>query len=97
MIVSTSYPFILVALVDGLIKACENRRLRINTGKTEVMGITKGRQKIETIINIKGHRMKQVQRPTYLGSVISDDGCSEQEIKRRIGIAKTSFGRMRNI
>ena len=34
---------------------------------------------------------------TYLGSILSEDGRCEKEIRTRIGMAKANFGKMRNL
>ena len=42
-------------------------------------------------IEIDGIEIKQVEKFEYLGSLITSDAKSDQEIKLRIGIAKTAF------
>ena len=84
-------------LVDALQEACNRKGLKINTSKTEVMGIQKGDQRLPVNIRLENQQIKQVEHFTYLGSRITEDGRSEGEIKRRIGIAKTAFGRLRKI
>jgi len=38
--------------------------------------------------------LEQVDRFTYLGSMLTADGKPDEEIKRRIGIAKTAYMKM---
>jgi len=41
--------------------------------------------------SIKGNRIEQVNQFKYLGSIMSNNGRSEKEIKSRIGQAKKAF------
>ena len=41
-----------------------------------------------TRIHIEGKLIEKVQTFTYLGALMTEDGRSEKEIKRRINIAK---------
>ncbi|GFS09661.1 endonuclease-reverse transcriptase [Elysia marginata] len=54
------------------------------------------REKVIPQIDIKidGDRVEQVANFTYLGHWITEDGRSDQEVKRRIGMAKNTFSRM---
>ena len=44
-----------------------------------------------TGIHIEGKLIEKVQTFTYLGALMTEDGRSEKEIKRRINIAKRTF------
>ena len=48
-------------------------------------------------IEIDGIEIKQVEKFEYLGSLKTSDAKSDQEIKRRNGIAKTAFKSMSNV
>ena len=48
-------------------------------------------------IKLNGTILKQVQKFKYLGAVITSDGKCRTEIRNRIGQAKTTCQRMRNI
>ena len=48
-------------------------------------------------LEFDGIEIKQVNKFEYLGSLITSDAKSDQEIKRRIGIAKTAFTCMSNV
>ena len=87
----------LQALVDKLQEECGGVGLRINIMKTEVMGITKRRERLMVDINIEGSPLYQVDRFRYLGSVISEDGRCDDEIRARIGMEKANFGSMRRL
>ena len=84
-------------LVNRLQEACNRKGLKINVNKTEVMGISKGDQRLPVNISLENKQINQVSSYTYLGSKITDDGRSDGEIRRRIGIAKTAYGRLKKI
>ena len=48
-------------------------------------------------IAIDGEQIEQVASYMYLGSLITEDGRSEKEIKRRIMIARSTFTYMRTL
>ena len=87
----------LQALMDKLKEECRKLGLRINIGKTEVMGVTKRRERLPVNITLAGESLKQVETFRYLGSVLSEDGRCESEIRTRIGMAKANFGKMRTL
>ena len=84
----------LQALVDGMQESCQRKGMKINSGKTETMGVTKRRQRVNVRIMIEGMLIRQTESFSYLGCIISEDEGSEREIKKRIGIAKAAFGSM---
>ena len=48
-------------------------------------------------IHLDGQEVEQVSKFVYLGELITDNGKSEEEIHRRIEIARKSFSKMRTI
>ena len=48
-------------------------------------------------LDIDAIKIKQVEKFEYLGSLVTSDAKSDQEIKRRIGIAKPAFKGMSNV
>ena len=84
-------------LVDGLSEGCERYGLKINIGKTEVMGVTKRSEQITVDISVGGGTLKQVRNFRYLGSLVQEDARCEGDIKGRIGMAKAAFGQLRKI
>ena len=87
----------LQASMDKLHQGCGEVGLRINVAKTEVMGITKRRERLMVNLNIEGAALYQVDKFRYLGSLVSEDGRCDDEIRARIGMAKSDFGSMRRI
>ena len=71
--------------------------LRINIDKTEVMGVTKRSEPLPVNIYMEGRRFNQVASFKYLGSLVSEDGRCDKEIKARIGMAKANYGSMRKV
>ena len=84
-------------LVDALDTSCREKGLKINKNKTEVMGITKAKERLTVRINVQGNPVKQVNEFKYLGSIITEEGSSEKDIKIRIAIAKTAFGKLKKL
>ena len=84
-------------LIDGLDTACRRKGLKINISKTESMGITKKKEQLRVAVNLDGNAVKQVEKFQYLGSLVTEDGMCEQEIKKRIILAKAAFGNIRKL
>ena len=61
------------------------------------MGVTKKRERLPVSITLAGESLKQVATFMYLGSVLSEDGRCESEIRARIGMAKVTFGKLRKL
>ena len=59
--------------------------MKRNLEKTEVQYI--GKEKVDMNISINGTSLKQVDEFVYLGSKIARDGSSDQDVRRRIGLA----------
>jgi len=58
--------------------------LVINVDKTKTMAV--GDEQMKMHIQINGKELEQVKEFVYLGGVISDDGRSIADIRRRIGL-----------
>ncbi len=66
-------------------------RMKINnTKKTKAMAVSKKPNSPKINIAIDGEQIEQVTSYMYLGSLITEDGRSEKEIKRRIMIARAT-------
>ena len=83
-------------IIERVDAAGEELGLKINRGKTECMVISKGSAPTCNL-SIGNEIIKQVNKFKYLGSIITEDGRCESEIKQRIGIARSAFGKMRNV
>ena len=67
------------------------RSLGINFSKTEVMGITRRRERVNVEIYLLVTRVKQVSSFKYLGCTTGKSTNSEKEFIKRIAIAKLAF------
>lgn len=83
-------------LMDGVVRAAEEYGMKVNGKKTKAMRISR-RGIGEVKIFIEGQKVEQVKRFKYLGSIISDDGRCDAEIKARIGIAKDVFSKRKEL
>ena len=77
-------------IMDKLNETGRKYGMKINLKKTKVMRITHTNNK-NMKITIDGIRIETVSEFKYLGSIITDDGRCETEIRRRIAKAKASF------
>ena len=83
----------LQTLINKLQEECRKFGLRINIGKREVMGVTQRRKRLPVNITLADETINKVSTFGYLGSVISEDGRFNAEIRARIGMAKGNLGR----
>ena len=68
--------------------------LHMHLGKTKVMcnpGVNK------TYININGRKIKEVDNYIYLSQMVTKDHDQEQELRHRIGLGWTAFGKLDSI
>ena len=71
--------------------------MKINIKKTKTMVVSKKPNSPKINIAIDGEQIEQVASYMYLGGLITEDGRSEKEIKRRIMIARSTFTNMRTL
>ena len=65
--------------------------MSINVNKTECLVVIKLETVQRLTLFLKGNSIKQTEHFRYLGSLISSNGRSTNEIKRRIVLAKQAF------
>jgi len=70
--------------------------MHINSGKTKIL-VCAREPTINANIYLENQLISQVISFKYLGSLITSDGRSSQEIKQRIGQAKTAFIKKKKI
>ena len=70
---------------------------KINIKKTKAMVVNKKPNSPKINIGIEWQHIEQVTSYVYLGSLITEDGRSEKEIKRRRMIARSTFTNMRTL
>ena len=71
--------------ISSISLEAERMGMKMNLEKTEVQYI--GKEKVDMNISINGTTLKQVDEFVYLGSKITGDGSSDQNVRRRIGLA----------
>ena len=77
-------------LMDNIDRVTKEYGMKINVKKTKVMCIArKTGGKVRIIID--GQKVEQVSQFRYLGSLISEDGYCEKDIRARIGMGKSAF------
>jgi len=88
-------------LMSRLSEAGKHYDMKINVKKTKVMRVCRQGNKKEggnaINITIDGQAVEQVHQFRYLGSIISDDGTCEAEIRSRIAMAKQAFNKRREL
>ncbi len=61
------------------------------------MVVSRYQDKENISIKVDGIRLEQVEKFKYLGHIITDDGRSDNEIRRRIEIARKNFINMKDV
>ena len=69
----------------------------VGSGKTNVMGLTKRNEGLNLNVTLNGRIIPQVEKYKYLRCVIDNDGRSQSEVVKRIGMAKSSFGKVKKV
>ena len=87
----------LQAILNEVNAAGKIFNMKMNAKKTKTMIITKTDDKPKLSMSIEGTDILQVPNFPYLGQQITEDGRCEEEIKRRINIAKTTFSKMNKV
>jgi len=77
-------------LMDNVNRVTQEYGMKINVKKTKVMCITR-KTGGKVRIMIDGQKVEQVSQFRYLGSLISEDGYCEKDIRARIGMGKCAF------
>ena len=84
-------------LLTSINKQSEKMGLKINENKTKIMKISKIKQPYISNININNKPIEAVNSITYLGRQFNHILDHSVEIKKRIGMAKSSFLKLKNI
>ena len=85
------------AILNEVNEAGKTFNMKTNAKKTKTMMISKKDDKPKISKTIDGTNIEQVTNFPYLGQKITEDGRCEEEIKRRINIAKTTFSKMSKV
>ena len=84
-------------LINVVLAKCEEKGLHLNSAKSFSMVFSKSITTPTCHIDVHGNILEQVQSFIYVGSLFSSDARCEKEIRRRIGIAKSSFTSMNKL
>lgn len=84
-------------MLNRVVAESELKGLEINKKKSFTMVFSKKEINPGCNITVNGEMLIQVQSFSYLGSMVSADGRSDTEIKRRIGIAKTTYKKLEKV
>ena len=77
---------------DNVSKYAHSTGLKINTGKTKVMRFnTTTKQPIKSTDE---REIEEVETFTYLGSILTTTGGTNKDIRRRLGLARTTFHKL---
>ena len=79
---------------NKLVEEAAKTGLNVNIGKTEVMRL---QNKNTTPITIEDRALKDVEKFTYLGSVITTTGGTDEDINTKIGKARFSFNSLKPV
>ena len=85
------------ALQEGILKWQEDLEkggLKVNAKKTEVMVTKKGEEHEIEILDTHGNRLQQVRQFRYLGSVVTNGGGTEVDVRERV---KTAWRKWKEI
>lgn len=85
-------------LMDRVVNDSQALGMEVNTQKTECMVIKKNTAtNVRCKIYINGAELKCVKSFRYLGSIVTEDGRCQSEIKSRIAQAKCTFSELGNV
>ena len=71
--------------------------MEINVKKTKSMVASKKQETPKVSTSLDGPAIKHMQKIVYLGSITTEGGKNEVEIKRRIEIARNAFNNMKSV
>uniref|UniRef100_A0A8D8S3W4 Craniofacial development protein 2 n=1 Tax=Cacopsylla melanoneura TaxID=428564 RepID=A0A8D8S3W4_9HEMI len=82
-------------MLERVSRVGEENGMRINVGKTKVMKI--GKEETRINITLGGQQLEQVNSFKYLGAIVNSEGNTTEEIRKRIGMAKTAYTNMKGL
>ena len=83
-------------IMNHLDQKSKEFNMAINMKKTKVMKVSRSGER-DINISLNGMKIEQVKKFQYLGSIISSDGRSQDEIKARLSMARTAFTKRRDL
>src|SRR2546425_842465 len=85
-------------MIDRLNETCKAYGMEINVKKTKVMIMNKQEKQkgMQSCIMLNNVPLEQVTRFKYLGSWITENAKSDEDIRARVGMAKAEYGKIKN-
>ena len=83
-------------LLDKVVEEIKNKGPTITCKKTECMVVSK-RESPACTLKIGDNTIKEVWKFNYLGSLLTGNGKCDEEIKKRIGMAKDALQKLQKI
>ena len=81
----------LQSMINSINTACEEYGMALNAKKTKTMVVRKDQNEKSCTVKVNDTTLEQVKKYKYLGTMVTDDGRSIVEVKRRIALAKDAF------
>ena len=97
MVLIAETPQQLQIMVTKLDEESRKYGMKVNTDKTKILVIEKGKSNRPLKIKIKNKYLKQVEKFKYPGAIISSDGCEVEETKIGIGMARNAFNNLERV
>ena len=82
--------------INSLNETSKRFGMEINEAKTEVLVTSNKIYKSTTSIAINGVKLNQANTFPYLGSTMTVANTSKADIRKRVGMASTAFGRLKS-
>lgn len=82
-------------MLERISRAGQDHGMRINIGKTKVMKI--GKEEGQINVALEGIQLEQVKSFKYLGAIVNSEGSTREEIRKRIGMAKLAYTKMKGL
>ena len=82
-------------LINTVVTESELKGLYLKSTKSFTVVFSKAKVNPACGVSVHGNVLGQVQSFVYLGSLFTSDARSDKEIRRRIGIAKSTFTSMK--
>uniref|UniRef100_A0A8D8XDM6 Craniofacial development protein 2 n=2 Tax=Cacopsylla melanoneura TaxID=428564 RepID=A0A8D8XDM6_9HEMI len=91
LVLLTSSKQSLVVLLEKLFESSSNYHMKVNIKKSKIMRVSKAENSKIGRVEIEGQVMEEVSKYKYLGVIITKNAKFDDEVKIRIGMAKSAF------
>src|SRR5580692_4117045 len=83
-------------VMNRLNETAKRYDMKINVKKTKVMAVSREEGRAGNL-TIDGHKVEQVKTFKYIGVIMTENGSCIEEVKARMGMAKVTFNRTREL